>query len=562
MENSATNPLQPLRVLPLGGLGEIGMNCMVLEYADEIILVDCGFMFSDLDHFGVELVVPDFKYLKERKDKIKAVFITHGHEDHIGALPFLFIAGIDCPVYASAFSSMLIREKLSEYGLSSTVDLRAFRMGDSVQLKHFKITTTSVNHSIVDAAALLIDTPLGKVIHTGDFKIDATPFYGQALDQNVFAKAGDEGVLLLLSDSTNVEKHDHNPSEQLVYSSFEELLASAQGMTVISMFASNVARMGQVFEIAKKMGKKVALSGRSMEQNAKLAMDVGYLKDAQEVLIALDEMEWVERKDLIILSTGSQGEYRSSLIRAAHGEHKQIKFQAGDQVLMSSKFIPGNEKAIGQMINNLFKQGAQVVYDAVKDIHVSGHATKPELKKMLELTRPKFFIPVHGEYRHLVHHVSLAKETGVDPENVVLAVNGDIVEITADTCEIVDRLEETKIMVENRAGKEITKMVLKDRRQLAEKGVVFALMARSQESRKIISGPEIIVRGLASEETECLLIDEGKKIVRRLADNYMRDIEDGFYEEDFEETVRIELRRYLNEKIGKKPVVIPIVMDV
>lgn len=418
--------MSKIKVIPLGGLGEIGMNCLILEYEEEIIVVDCGLLFSDLDHFGVEYIIPDFTYLTERKDKVKAFVITHGHEDHIGALPFALKAGVRAPVYCSSFTSLLIRERLKDHGLENKVDLRVFKMGERLDLGHFKVVPVSVNHSIVDSAALFIDTPEGKIIHTGDFKIDPTPFYGQGIDLDLFSKAGDEGVLLLLSDSTNVERHEHSMSESIIYQKFEQLFAAAEGLTIVSMFASNVGRMGQVFDLAQKLGKKIALSGRGMEQNVRLSMEAGYLKGGASHVIPLGDLEKYSRKEVIVLSTGSQGEYRSSLIRIAQNEHPVISLQQGDVVLMSSKFIPGNEKAIGRMINNLFKQGAEVLYEAVHDIHVSGHATRPELKEMLMRVRPRFFVPIHGEYRHLVHHSDLAKEAGVEPENVVLAVNGDV----------------------------------------------------------------------------------------------------------------------------------------
>jgi ribonuclease J len=553
--------LSELKIIPLGGLGEIGMNCMVLEYGDEIIVVDCGLLFSDLDHFGVEFVIPDFTYLKERKEKVKAFLITHGHEDHIGALPFALKAGINVPVYASPFSSLLIRERLKEHGLEDRVDLRTFQMGDRIDFKHFKISTVSVNHSIVDSAAMIIDTPLGKVVHTGDFKIDSTPFFGQMIDLKAFGRAGDEGVLLLLSDSTNVERHEHSMSESIIYQKFEQLFAAAQGLTLVSMFASNVSRMGQVFDIAKRLNKKIALTGRSMEQNVRLGMEAGYLKGADSVLISLDQLDKYKREEVIVLSTGSQGEHRSALIRIAMGEHSSVQLQPGDLVLMSSKFIPGNEKAIGRMINNLFKQGAEVLYEAVHDIHVSGHATRPELKKMLDLVRPKFFVPIHGEYRHLVHHAALARETGVSPENVLIAVNGDVIAVTPDSCRVVEHFEEPRVLVEGREGNDISKLVLRERRQMGEKGVVFSLMVRNAETRRIISGPEIISKGLTHEDREAWLIEEAKKLVKKVISDHDRTIGGRGPEMDLQETIRIELRRFFNQNMGKKPIVLPIILD-
>ncbi|HLE01273.1 MAG TPA: ribonuclease J [Bdellovibrionota bacterium] len=553
--------MNELRILPLGGLGEIGMNCTVFEYQDEIMVLDCGLLFSDLDHFGVEFIIPDFSYLKERKDRVKAFVISHGHEDHIGALAFAFKAGIEAPIYASSFSSLLIRERLKEHGLENKVELRTFEPGDRIDLGVFKITTVPVNHSIVDAAAMIIDTPVGKIVHTGDFKIDSNPFYGEMIDLDAFAKAGDEGVLLLMSDSTNVERQEHSLSESVIYGKFEQHFAKARGLTIVSMFASNVGRMGQVFDLAKRLGKRIALSGRSMEQNVRLAMESGYLQGAESVLISLGDLDSFPRSEVIVISTGSQGEYRSSLIRVANGEHSQIKLQRGDLVLMSSKFIPGNEKAIGRMINNLFRQGAEVLYESVHDIHVSGHATRPELKKMLELVRPKFFVPVHGEYRHLVHHANLARETGVAAENVTIAVNGDLIAVTPESCAVTEHVEELRVLVEGREGSDVSKLVLKDRRQMGEKGVVFSIMVRNAETRRIISGPEMISKGLAHENLEGALIEEAKDLIRQVVLRYEDELRSGNPPMDLQETVRIELRRFFNQKLGKKPTVLPIILD-
>lgn len=551
----------PLRIIPLGGLGEIGMNCMILEYEDEIIVVDCGLLFSDLDHFGVEFVIPDFTYLIERKEKVKAFVLTHGHEDHIGAIPFALKAGIRAPIYASNFTSLLLRQKLSEYTFLEQPDVRIFKMGDRIDFKRFKIRTVSVNHSIVDAAALFIDTPVGRIVHTGDFKIDPTPFYGRMLDEREFQEAGDQGVLLLLSDSTNVERCDHTLSESVIYQKFEQLFAAAQGLTVIAMFASNMGRVGQVLEIAKKQGKRVALSGRGMEQNSRLAIEAGYLKDAPGTLIPLDDLAKYPRKEVVVVSTGSQAELGSALQRVAAGEHRILQLTEGDLVVMSSRYIPGNEKAIGRMINNLFKQGAEVLYEAVHDIHVSGHASRPELKKMLEYVKPQFFIPVHGEYRHLVHHSLLAKECGVAPENVKVCVNGDVIELTPDSMEVVEHMDEPRVLIEGRQGNDVSKLVLKARREMGEKGIVFSLLVRNQESGRIISGPEIIAKGLTHESMEGHLLEEARKVAQKVIRDHETQLAAGNYGLDLQENLRVELRRFFSQNIGKKPVVLPIILD-
>jgi ribonuclease J len=557
-------PIEPgtLRILPLGGLGEIGMNCLVLETPEEIIVIDCGVMFSDLDHFGIEFVIPDFSYLKARADKVKAVILTHGHEDHTGAIPYLLKNGIRAPLYASGFTSLMLREKLTEHGLLQATEIRPFKMGDTLRTKDFAVRTTSVNHSIIDAAALIIDTPVGKIIHTGDFKIDPTPFFGQRFDENVFKQAGEEGVLLLLSDSTNVERHTHSHSDAEVYRSFDNLFAVAEGLTFVAMFSSNVARMAQVFEIAKRQEKRVALCGRSMEKNFELAVESGHIGDAAGRLISLDEVDRYERKDVVILTTGTQGEYRSALFRIAQGEHSLVDLREGDRVLMSSRWIPGNEKEVGRMINNLFKQGADVLYEATHMIHVSGHATRPELKKMLEWTKPRFFLPIHGEYRHLVHHADVASEVGMKDERILVATNGDVLSVGKDHFEIVHQSEEEpRTFIDGPVMNEITKDILKDRRKLGESGAVFVLMTREPDTGNVVAGPEIVLRGITTPENEGMIIEKSRDLVLRLLKESKRALERGSSSGDLSETIRVDVRRLVYSILGKKPVVIPFILD-
>ncbi len=550
-----------LRILPLGGLGEIGMNCMVVEWQDEILVIDCGLLFSDLDHFGVQFVIPDFTYLQERKDKVKGIILTHGHEDHIGAVPFLLKAGVRAPIYCSQFTAKMLREKLVEYALDSSTDIFPFQMGDVLRFARFEIETISVNHSIVDAAALLIKTPVGTLIHTGDFRIDPQPFYGDQIDLDRFKRAGDEGVLLLMSDSTNVERHSCSLSESKVYQNLEQLIAAAEGMTVIAMFASNVARMGQVMQMASRMGKRVALSGRGMEQNARLAQEIGYLVDANAVLIGLDQVDHYSRKDVIVLSTGSQAELGSALTRVANGEHKFLHLQEGDSVLMSSRAIPGNEKSVSRMINQLFKQGADVVYEAMHEIHASGHATRPELKQMIELIRPQYFVPIHGEYRHLVHHADLARECGLSRDSVKILTNGDVLELSQNRFEVIDRIEEPRVLIEGRDGQDVTKLILKERRLMAEKGVVFSLMVRNPDDQSIVAGPEVFTKGLVSEGREGWLVEEARNHVKKVIADHEENLRIGGPARDLQENIRIELRRFFNQNIGKKPTVVPIILD-
>ncbi len=551
-----------LRVIPLGGLGEIGMNCLLIESPAEIIVIDCGVMFSELDHFGIEFVIPDFSYLKARADKVKAIILTHGHEDHIGAVPYLLKNGIRAPLYASPFTSLMLREKLNEFGLTNSTEIRTFKMGDMFATADFRISTTSVNHSIVDAAALIIDTPYGKIVHTGDFKIDHTPFYGNRMDEEFFKRAGEEGVLLLLSDSTNVERHSHSQSDADVYQSFDRLFAAAEGLTIVAMFSSNVARMAQVFDLAKRQGKRVALSGRSMEKNFELAVESGKIKDAAGQLISLSQIDEYDREKVIVLSTGTQGEYRSALFRIAQGEHSLIDLREGDRVLMSSRWIPGNEKEVGRMINNLFKQGGDVLYEATHAIHVSGHATRPELKQMLEWTRPKFFIPIHGEYRHMVHHARVATETGMHEDNILVVTNGAVVSIGEKHFELVHQMEEEpRTLIDGRVMNEITKDILRDRRKLGESGAVFILMTREPDTGNVIAGPEVIFKGIATPEVESLLLEKCRETTLRLIREAKRTIDQGGRSGDLAEMIRVDVRRTVHAILGKKPVVIPFILD-
>lgn len=559
--NTHTHSESELKVTFLGGLGEIGMNCMALEYQDEIIIIDCGVLFSDLDHFGVELVVPNFEYLIERKEKVKAFLITHGHEDHIGALPFAFKLGVQAPIHASAMTSLMIDARMKENFKEGAYQITPFSHNEVISFKHFKVEPIRVNHSIVEASAFLIRTPCGNVIHTGDFRLDATPFYGEEIDYDSFRRFSDEGVLLLFSDSTNVEVDEYGKSESICEHGLEKIFAASEGMILTTLFSSNVSRMGQVARLAKRYNKKIVLSGRSVDQNFHLAQEAGYLKGAEELIIDFEDMELYPKKDLVVISTGCQGEYRSALNRIANDEHKSISLEKGDQVVFSSSVIPGNERSIGFLVNRLFERGADVIYDTVNEVHVSGHATRPELKKMLELIRPEYFVPVHGEYRHLVKHAELAKETGVEDKNVLIARSGDTLTVTPQSVEITEKREETRTYLNNRAGVEVSKAVLRERRRAGEAGVLYTMMVRNYDDGKIISGPEVVCYGVTNEELEPWLIEESLASIDEVLRGHARKktIPSA---KDLEEEIRIDLRRLLKKTMDKKVTVISIVIDV
>jgi ribonuclease J len=549
-------------ITPYGGLGEIGMNCMLIETENSAILIDCGLMFSDLEHFGVQFVVPNFSHLFQKKDKIKAIFCTHGHEDHIGALSFALKAGIRAPIYCSQFTALMVRERLREVDMMDAVPINVMNSGGFIKLGDFTVTAASVNHSIIDSFALFIDTPIGKIVHTGDFKADASPYFGDVMAWDLFKKAGDEGVLLLMSDSTNVEREEEALKDTDIAVRFEELFQKAEGMIVLSMFSSNVGRMANIFRIARKLGKKIALTGRSMEQNVRLANERGAIDLDSSLLITLDEIKNYDRNQVILMSTGCQGEPRSALNRIAHAEHSKVSIGDGDLVILSSSQIPGNEVSISRLINQLYRQGADVLYDTIEDVHTSGHATRPELKKMLETVRPKFFLPVHGEYRHLVQHAQLAFETGVKEKNILVVQNGEVVELTPDAIEIVDEVTELRVLVDGREGNEITKTLLRDRRRLGEMGVVFCLLAREKESGRVLTKPEIMGKGLVAENFEKWLIEEACKVVDQEIRSYHKELKHGVIDPDFAENIRVALRRFFDRNINKKPTVVPLILDV
>ncbi len=551
-----------LRVLPIGGLGEIGMNCMLMETKSAAIIIDCGLLFSELEHFGVEFLIPNFEVLDRVKDKLKAIILTHGHEDHIGALTFAIQYGINAPIYASPFTSLMVRERLKERGFLDRVDLCTFQLGDTIELPDFKIKTVSVNHSIVDACALIIETPAGRVIHTGDFKVDPSPLFGDVFAWNEFQKAGDLGVNLLLSDSTNVERHEHSLPESMIAQRFDEIFERSTGMILVTMFSSNVGRMGTILEKAHKLGKKVALAGRSVEQNLKLAIERGCVSVPSGLIIPMSEASKVQRNKLLVISSGCQGEPRAALNRIAHEEHPHLELGPDDTVLFSSKFIPGNEVAISKLVDELFRRGANVLYEAMHEIHTSGHATRPELKKVIETVRPKHFIPIHGEYRMLVLHAELAVETGVPGDCVHVVENGMSMKLSPDSLRYEEQIDDLRILVDGREGMEVSRAMLKERRKLAETGAVFVLVARERDQGRILTKPSVVLRGVIAESFEPWISEQAVKAAQNVVRQYHHDLKLGVYNRDLSEDLRLEVRRVFDRNYGKKPVVVPLIVDV
>ena len=559
MDSTGTAAQNPLRIIPLGGLGEIGLNMMVMEYADSIIIIDCGLMFPEDYMLGIDIVIPDITYLRKNKEKVKAFIITHGHEDHTGALPFV-LREIKAPVYGTPLTIGLIKEKLEEFKLDRETEFKTVKPRDKVSVGPFEIEFIRVSHSIADGAGLAIKTPVGVVIHTGDFKLDQTPVDGEILDYARFSEYGENGVLLLLSDSTNVEKEGYTVSEKEVGVTFEEIFRKSSGRIIVAAFSSNIHRIQQVLDVAENFGRKVTLNGRSMVANVRIAQELGYLKVSDGLIVDLKELDNLPPQRAVLLTTGSQGEPMSALTRMAMDDHKQIRVRRGDTVILSSKFIPGHEKAISNMMNHLYRRGAEVIYEKVSEIHVSGHASQEELKLMLNMVKPRHFIPVHGEYRHLVKHSQLAEKVGVKKENIVLAEDGDVVEVTEGSISVRERVESGKVFVDGKGVGDVRDMVLKDRKHLSQDGLVIAILALNEKTGEIIYGPDIITRGVVFEEESAELLENARNIVIGVLGNINVEAKTDWLE--VKEELRRALRRYFNKTLERRPVILPLIVEI
>lgn len=551
---------EPLKIIPLGGLGEIGLNMAAIEYGDTIIVVDCGLMFPEDYMLGIDIVIPDVSYLKKNREKVKAYIITHGHEDHTGALPFV-LPQVDAPVYGTALTIGLIEEKLAEFGLAKSTVFETVRPRDRVSIGPFDIEFIRVSHSIVDGCGLAIRTPVGTVIHTGDFKMDQTPVDGEVMDYARFSEYGESGVLLLMSDSTNVEKEGYSLSEREIGKNLEEIFRRCEGRIIVAAFSSNIHRIQQVMDAAVKHGRKVALNGKSMVANARIAHALGYLKFPDGLMVDLRDVDSVPHGELVLLTTGSQGEPMSALTRMAMDNHKQIKVRKGDTVILSSKFIPGHEKAISTMMNHLYRRGADVIYEKVSEVHVSGHASQEELKIMLNMVRPKYFIPVHGEYRHLVLHARLAARLGIPEENIIIAEDGDVVEFAPEGGFVrAGKVDYGRVFVDGKGVGDVGEMVLKDRNHLAQDGMVLALVAINSTTGDMVYGPEIVTRGLVLEEGRPGLIEDARKVVIEALLSLNAEVKTEQLE--IKEEVRRALRRYFNKTLERKPVILPMIIEI
>ena len=548
-----------LKVIPLGGLGEIGLNMMVLEYGDDIVIVDAGLMFPEEYMMGVDVVIPDFQYLRDQRDRLGAIVLTHGHEDHIGAMPF-FLREFRLPVFGTNFTLELLREKLQEHQLADDADLRKIQPGESISLGPFRIEFIRVNHSIVDGVGLAVQTPEGILIHSGDFKVDQAPVMGQGTDLARFARYGGKGVLALFSDSTNAEKDGFTPSEREVGQTLENIFRASPGRVITAVFASNIARIQQIIDIALHFGRMIHFSGKSMRSNVRIAREQGILRVPEDRLIEERQIAQFPDHEIAMITTGSQGEPMSSLSRMAQNRHKHIQAKPGDTVILSSRFIPGNEKAITAIINSLYRMGAEVVYEKVSDIHTSGHAYRGELKLMMNLVQPRYFIPIHGEYRHLVKHMRLAQETGLPPERTLLAENGDSICFQDGKGFLGERVPTGRVLVDGKGVGDVGEVVLRDRRRLSGDGMVIAILAVDEQTGDVVYGPDIVSRGFIFEDQQGNLLEEAKGIVLEILDEIDRPARLDWT--DIAPDIKKRLKRFFFSVLGRSPLILSIIIPV
>ena len=555
-KNSSTNKV---KVIPLGGLGEIGKNITAIEYNDEIIVIDGGLSFPDEDMYGVDLLIPDITYLLDNKDKVKGMFVTHGHEDHIGAIPYI-LKQLNIPVYGTKLTIGLIENKLKEHTILDICNLKPIEDRQAVQLDNIKVEFISVTHSIADACALAIHTPMGIILHTGDFKVDYTPIDGRRMDLETISKLGKKGVLLLLADSTNVERKGHSLSEKTIGETLDRVFTGQKGRIIVATFASNIHRMQQIVNASVTNNRKVVFSGRSMENVSSVAIELGYLNIPDGYKISIDEMENFNNDEITIITTGSQGEAMAGLARIAFDTHKKIKIQNNDLFIISASPIPGNDKLISRVINQLYKKGADVIYKDLEAIHVSGHAYQEELKLLHTLVHPKFFMPVHGEYRHLVHHKNLAVKLGMNKENVFILEYGEVLELTKKEAKKDGKVRVGTVYVDGIGVGDVGNIVLRDRKYLAENGMMTIVIAIDKISFSIVAGPDIITRGFIYAREATDLIDEVKDIVTYEVENCLnRNILEWSV---IKSKVKKSVDRYLYNKLKRGTSIFPIIVEV
>ena len=553
------NEKAKVKIIPLGGVNEIGKNLTVIEYKNDIVIIDCGLKFPDEDMFGIDLVIPDINYLLKNREKISGIFLTHGHEDHIGALPYV-LKELNVPVYGTKLTLGIVETKLKEHGLLSTTELIRVKPREVIRLKSVSVEFIKTNHSIADSVAIAIHTPLGVVLHTGDFKVDYTPIDGEPMDFARFAEIGKKGVLAMMADSTNVEKSGYTKSERHVGENLTRIFGKTKGRIIVATFASNIHRIQQIIDAAAVYGRKVAVSGRSMENILSVAVELGYIEVNEDNLVSIDQINKYNNNEVVIITTGSQGEPMSALARMAASEHRKVNIVEGDTIILSATPIPGNEKLVSKVVNQLFKKGADVIYGSSEEVHVSGHACEEELKLMQTLVKPKFFIPVHGEYRHLKQHAELAVKVGLPESNFVIPDIGDIIEVNRSGIKKNGSVISGQVFVDGLGVGDVGNIVLRDRKHLSQDGILTVVVTLSKENKTIIAGPDIISRGFVYVRESEGLMDEARDIVR----NILTECEEKKITDwaTLKSKVRDELRSFLYEKTKRKPMILPIIMEI
>lgn len=550
---------EKLKVISLGGLNEIGKNITVYEFGGDILIVDCGLGFPDDDMYGVDIVIPDFTYLVKNKNKIRGLVLTHGHEDHIGSIAYL-MREISCPIYATPLTAGLISLKLTEHGLIDRVKLETVNAGDTFKLGCFKVELVHVNHSIPDAVALAIKTPVGMLIHTGDYKIDTTPISGGMINLARLGELGNRGVLALLSDSTNVDKPGYSVSESKVGDRFDELFRGCTQRIIVTTFASNVHRIQQVVNCAAKYGRRVAVTGRSMENIIKVATELGRMTVPEGVFAELNRIKSMPPEKIVIITTGSQGEAMSALYRMAFSGHRQVEIKAGDRVIISASAVPGNENSVSRVINELFRRGAEVIYDKYSDLHVSGHACQEELKMMLALVKPKFFIPLHGEHRHLRSHAKIAATMGIPQKNIAISDIGQIIELTNRSIKLNGSVPAGKVLVDGTGVGDVGAVVMRDRKHLAQDGMIVVIINLASEDGSLISGPDIITRGfIYVKESETLMRELKDVVTNTLNECSASSVSDWA---SLKSAIKSALSNYLFKKTKRNPMILPVITEI
>lgn len=549
---------EKVRIIPLGGLGEIGKNITVIECDDEIIVIDCGIAFPDEEMYGVDLIIPDITYLKNNEKKIKGIFLTHGHEDHIGALPYV-LKEINVPLYGTKLTIGIVRTKLEEHNVLSEAKLNNVEPGDVISFNKLKVEFIRNTHSIADSCSLAIFTPVGIILHTGDFKIDYTPIDGQKMDLQRISNLGKEGIALLMADSTNVERQGHSLSEKSIGLTLDRIIGKAKGKVIVATFASNIHRMQQIVDASIKSNRKVAFNGRSMENISKVAMELGYLHIPNEHIISIDDLNDYENNKITLITTGSQGEPMASLARIAFSTHRKIVIEPNDTFIISASPIPGNDKLISRVINQLFRKGADVIYEDLEDVHVSGHAYKEELKLIHTLVNPKYFMPVHGEYRHLKHHGDLAEDLGMKKSDIFILETGNVLELTKNSCKKEGKVRTGAIFVDGLGVGDVGNIVLRDRRHLAQDGMLTIVVAIERDTLSIVSGPDVITRGF-------VYVKESEELINKVKELSVNELEKclgmGVIEwYVLKGSIKKNVENYIYEKTKRRPTIIPIIME-